>query len=438
MTFTPSLVPNSLERELLGMLVAELGSSSAEDLPPLDIEAPEPFEFLVEKEARYKVLYGGRGGAKSWQIARSLLKLARERRLRILCTRELQVTIKDSVHRLLSDQIELLGLSAEYDVQRATIRHNKTRSEFLFRGLRHNVDEIKSLEGIDICWVEEAESVSETSWTVLIPTVRKDGSEIWVSFNTGEETDPTYRRFVDEPPPDAIVKFVTFEDNPFLPEVLKQEEEYLRRVDPDAHAHVWLGQPWVRSKAQVLDGKWEIEEFEPDEETWNGPYFGSDFGFASSPTTLVRLWVADSRLLIEHEAGGVGEDNPENIYREVPGYDRHVIRADSARPETISQLSKPVEEGGPGLRVEPASKWAGSVKDGIAFLRRFEQIIIHPRCKETAREARLWRYKTDPLTGDVVLQLVDANNHYWDAVRYALDPLIRISVQKPKKRGAFR
>ena len=370
---------------------------------------------------RYRVAYGGRGSAKSWQYARALLLRTREQPLRILCTRELQSSIRDSVHKLLSDQVEALGFAPEFDVQQATIRH-MNGSEFIFKGLRHNADEIKSTEGVDVCWVEEAEKVSDTSWRVLVPTIRKPGSEIWVTFNPAQEDDPTYQRLCVTKPPRSIVQKVSWRDNPWLPEVLKEEAEHLRRVDPDAYDHVWEGGFWTRSDAQIFAGKWRLQEFSP-QKSWRGPYYGADWGFASDPTVLVRLWVADSRLWIEHAVGATQwetEDIPK-LFDRVPGARDHMIRADSSRPETISALKLK------GFRIDGAPKWSGSVEDGIRHLRQeYDEIVIHPVTAQLMeQEAKLYRYATDRVTGDVLPKIVDAHNHGWDAIRYALAPMIQ-------------
>lgn len=381
-------------------------------------DLPEYAAPLFEPN-RYKVVYGGRGAARSWSAARALLILGAQRPLRILCARELQKSIRDSVHRLLADQIELLGLP--YQVLQTEIRH-ANGTLFLFEGLRYNVTKIKSLEGVDIAWVEEAERVSKESWDVLIPTIRKEGSEIWITFNPDQETDPTYQRFVLDPPPGAWVRKVSWRDNPWFPDELDAERRYLMRVDPDAAAHVWEGGTRQATDAQVLRGKWIVEEFEAGDD-WDGPYHGGDFGFAQDPTTLVKLWIHQRRLYVERESYGIGlelDHTAEKWKRDVPGCEQYLVRADSSRPESISYLRR---HGIP--RIEGAPKWAGSVEDGIAHLRQYEQIIIHPRCKHAADEARHWSYKVDAQTGDVLPKLADGHEHIWDASRYALAPLIK-------------
>lgn len=383
-----------------------------------------PWAKPFRHAARYKVAHGGRGSGKSWTVARMILLNAFQRPLRVLCARELQISIKDSVHRLLSDQIEELGLTGAFEVGQSFIRgagSANAGTEFLFKGLRHNAGEIKSMEGIDVCWIEEAQAVSESSWELLIPTIRAAGSEIWITFNPDQETDPTYQRFVVAPPPGATVAQVNWDDNPWFPPELEAERAYMARTDPEAYAHVWGGECRSRSDAQVLKGKWVIDCFETAP-GWDGPYYGADWGFAQDPTTLVRLWIGGRTLYVEHEAYGVGvalDDTPA-LFDRVPGARQHLIRADSSRPETINHLRTRDYP-----RIQGAAKGPGSVEDGVEFLRSFERIVIHERCRHAAEEARLWNFKTDRLTGDVLPQLVDAHNHIWDAVRYALEPLIR-------------
>jgi len=204
-------------------------------------EFPIKLQCLFEPaQSRYRVLYGGRGGAKSWGVARALLIKGAQRPLRVLCAREFQTSIKDSVHKLLCDQIESLGLGLFYEITQASIR-GRNGSEFFFAGLKNNTTNIKSFEGIDVCWVEEAQSVSARSWDILIPTIRKQGSEIWVTFNPELETDETYQRFVISPPQDAVVQKINWSDNPWLPDTLFMEKETLKNRDPERYATVWEG-----------------------------------------------------------------------------------------------------------------------------------------------------------------------------------------------------
>lgn len=205
----------------------------------ISAEFPEKCQFLFEPH-RYKVLWGGRGGAKSWAVARSLLLLGAKKRKRILCGRETMKSIADSSFKLLCDQIRGLGLDRKYQFTKSTIE-GTNGTEFLFAGLKHNVTNIKSVESVDIAWIEEAEAVTKDSWETLIPSIRKDGSEIWVTFNPDLETDDTYQRFVVRPPETAKVVKINWRDNPWFPKVLKDEMDHLRSVDPEACDHVYEG-----------------------------------------------------------------------------------------------------------------------------------------------------------------------------------------------------
>ena len=303
------------------------------------INIPEAFQDLF-RPYRYKVYYGGRDGAKSFAFADALLSQAAIKPLRILCTRELQSSIADSVYKLLCDEITRLDLSHLYDIQKNAIM-SKCGSLFLFKGLRFNIQEIKSTEGVDICWVEEAQAVTHTSWQVLIPTIRKPGSQIWLSFNTGEADDPTYVRFVTNTPPNAIVRKVSFRDNPYHSDVMEQERLYLQRVDPDAYEHVWEGEPLSISDACIFKGKFVIEAFEAPENVGRF-YYGADWGFSQDPTALTRSFVQDRKLFITDEAYGVGVelDEIEELFDTVPGSREWPINADDSRPETISYVKK--------------------------------------------------------------------------------------------------
>ena len=203
---------------------------------------PRKLTFLFEP-ARYKVAHGGRGSGKSWAFARALILMSAKKPLRILCGREVQKSIKDSVHRLLNDQIQALGLGASFDVLENEIR-GKNGSLFLFAGLsQHTVESIKSFEGVDICWLEEAQVITKRSYDVLLPTIRKDGSEVWLSLNPDMDTDETYQRFVSNPPASALVEQVNWRDNPWFPAVLEAERQETLRRDPENYDNIWEGKP---------------------------------------------------------------------------------------------------------------------------------------------------------------------------------------------------
>lgn len=216
---------------------------------PVAISAqfPEKLQCLFQP-MRYKILWGGRAGGRSWGVARALLLLGTQKTLRVLCARELQKSIAESCHKLLKDQIAELGLSHLYDIQQSKI-YGPNGTEFSFEGIKNNVNAVKSYEGIDICWVEEANKVSKNSWEVLIPTIRKPGSEIWMTFNPELETDYTYVYFVKKAPKNAFVIHMTYADNPWVSQEILDEKDKMKRDDPDAYANVWLGQT-----RQMLEG----------------------------------------------------------------------------------------------------------------------------------------------------------------------------------------
>lgn len=387
----------------------------------MNFELPEKLIYYISEKKRYKVSYGGRGSGKSWTAARCLILLAMKSKIRVLCTRQLQTSIKDSVHKLLCDSIYALELEAFFDITRDTIRcHNG--SEFIFKGLQNQTNEIKSIEGIDICWVEEAQSVSEDSWAVLIPTIRKENSEIWVTFNPDREEDATYQRFVVNSPPDSIVELVNYYDNPWFPDVLRKEMEYDKQVDYAKYEHVWLGKTVINTDAQVYHDKFELKEFAtPENVTF---YYGADWGFANDPTALVRCFIKEQCLYIDYESGGVGVEFEElpALFEKVPESRKWEIRADCARPETISYMLRQ------GFRTIACPKWKGSVEDGIEYIRSFRKIYVHPRCKHTYEEFKFYSYKQDKNTGDILPVVLDKDNHYMDALRYALNPYIQKNV----------
>jgi len=381
---------------------------------------PDYAEELFQPH-RYKVLLGGRGSAKSYTVARALLLRGIEKKRRVLCARELQNSIKESVHKLLSDQIEAMGVKKKYTVTNDRIM-GTNGTEFIFKGVHHNVDSIKSMAGLTDLWIEEAHILSQRSWDILVPTIREPNSEIWVTYNPENEDDPTHKKFViNEPPPGSYVQKVNWRDNPWFPEVLRDEMIQLKRVNPDLHAHVWEGECRSHSDAQIFKNKWEIRDFKVDP-AWDGPYFGADWGFSVDPLALVKIYLDMSKRIIyfREETGGTGieMDDINKQFDKVSESKNRVIRADNSRPETISYVARH------GHNCQAALKWKGSVEDGIEWMKGFNKIVIHPSCKETGVEFRKYSYKIDRLTGDITVDIVDAYNHYIDAARYALEPLI--------------
>lgn len=205
----------------------------------VEVDLPEPFLDLYHPH-RYKVYWGGRGGAKSWQFADAVLIACTRQETKVLCCREIQKSIKESVHSLLERRIKTLGLQG-FKVLQNEVRH-VNGSQIIFEGLWQNIDSIKSIDSVDICWIEEANTVSEKSWQKLIPSIRKAGSEIWASFNPELKSDPAYQRFVLNPPPDAVVRKVSWRDNPWFTEEMRGEMEHLKATDYDEYLHVWEGE----------------------------------------------------------------------------------------------------------------------------------------------------------------------------------------------------
>jgi phage terminase large subunit len=380
------------------------------------IKIPPAFK-LLSRPSRYKVLYGGRGSGKSWSCAKVALAKGFAEPMRILCAREIQRSINDSVHKLLSKQIEDMGLGGFYDITREAIR-GQNGTEFIFKGLRTNPQEIKSMEGIDLCWVEEAQAVSAESWDILIPTIRKPGSEIWITFNPLDEQDPTYQKFVVSPPEDAQVRKVNYNENPYFPEVLRKEMEWLKKRDYESYLHIWEGEVRKLSNALVFAGRFTVEDFE----TPSGVrfYHGADWGFAEDPTTLIRCFVDNGTLFIDQEAWGVGVeiDQTGALFDTIDTARRWPIKADCARPETISYMRRQ------GFNISAAKKWQGSIEDGIEYIKTYD-IVVHPRCRHTIDELNRYSYKVDKQTGDVLPIIVDKYNHCLDSLRYALDGLIK-------------
>jgi phage terminase large subunit len=390
----------------------------------LTIQLPKWSEILFDESARYIAVKGGRGSGKSRSVATALNLRAAAKPLRILCVREIQKSIRDSSKRLLDDDAERIGLTSFYNSLETEVR-GANGSLFLFAGLRHNIDSIKSMEGIDICWVEEAQSVSKTSLETLIPTIRKPGSQIIFTWNPKHESDPIEEMFGREDlPPDTRVKTVNYIDNPWFPDVLQKEADYDLSRDPEKYNHVWMG-GYLRNSESRVFRNWTVEEFEaPADALFR---LGADWGFASDPSVLVRCHIVGRKLFIDYEAHMVGceiMDLP-SLFMSVPSAEKWPITADSARPETISHMRN---NGFP--KIQAAVKGPKSIEDGIEWLKSFD-IVVHPRCRHTIDELTMYSYKTDPLTQLVLPLLEDKNNHIIDALRYACEGARRANIVRP-------
>ena len=384
---------------------------------------------FVAENVRYRGAYGGRGSAKTRSFA--LMTAIKGYQFAeaevsgvILCARKFMNSLADSSMEEVKQAIRAIEWLADYyEIGQNYIRTKNGLVSYVFCGLRHNLDSIKSKARILLCWVDEAENVSEIAWRKLTPTVRETNSEIWVTWNPETEGSPTDVRFRQKPPENAIIVEMNYNDNPFFPDVLEQERlSDLARLDYASYAWVWEGAYLENSDKQFLSGRYIVEEFDDNlYKQADRLLFGADFGFANDPNTLIRSFILNDCLYIEYEAYGVNIELDEMpaFYDSVPEARKWAIKGDCSRPETISHIKRK------GFNISAAKKWQGSVEDGIAYLRGFKKIIIHPRCKHTATEARLYSYKTDRMTGEVLPIIVDANNHCWDAVRYSLDGYIK-------------
>jgi phage terminase large subunit len=347
---------------------------------------------------------------------------------RMVCGREIQNSIDDSVKQLLEDKINEFGLTDSFRVTDREISYEPTDSLFVFRGLRnHTVASIKSMEGFNRLWLEEAQTISQKSIDLAFPTFRTKGSQIWCSWNPNDASDPIDRFFREnEGDEDFVCVRANYWDNPWFPDELRSDKDRDKRRDPDKYAHVWCGEYQRASEARVFRN-WKTEEFDTPQGTRF--YFGADWGFSVDPTALVRCWIKGRTLYIDQEAVQVGceIDRTPALFDTVPGSREWQITADSARPETISYMQR---NGFP--RIKHALKGKDSVQDGIEFLKSHD-IVVHPRCEYTIRELSRYAYKTDRLTGEVLKDLEDKENHVIDALRYALEGVRRASTVKTEE-----
>ena len=399
-------------------------------------EFPVKLEGLFKK-SRYKVAYGGRGGAKSWGIARALLILGAKSPLRILCAREFMTSMRDSVHKLLCDQIEALNLFGFYEITQASIK-GKNGTEFAFAGLKNNISNIKSFEGVDIAWVEEAQTVSRLSWNVLIPTIRKESSEIWVSFNPELETDETYQRFVAIPPADCITMKVNWSDNPWFPETLKLEKDALKVRDEEAYNQVWEG-----LCRQTVDGAIfakEMQQAEKEGRICRVPYDATkpvhavfDLGWSDSTAIWFLQFVGMETRLIRYI-----EDSQKTISfylatMQTFGYVYDTIwLPHDAENKTLAAAGRSIDD------IVRAAGYKTEIMPRVPILDSINAArTIFPNCyfdREHTADGlaclRHYRYEVDPDTGQFSRNpLHDHYSHGADAFRY-----IALMIKEPPKR----
>lgn len=394
------------------------------------LELPKKLEPLFQPK-RYKIIYGGRGSAKSHSIARILLAKGAEAKRRILCAREFQNSITDSVHKLLSDLIYNMKLDGFYNVQNNTIT-GKNGTEFIFFGLRHNIQSIKSLEGVTDCWVEEAQVVSKNSWDTLIPTIRwedkktKEYAEIWITFNPDLETDETYQRFVVHPPKDSIVIEMNYKDNPWFPDVLEKERLDLLSRDPDAYLNVWEGKCKQAVEGAIYAK--QLQEAELNNRITSVPYQPDsvvhvyyDLGY--SDTTA--LWFIQ-KVGMEYHAIDYYEDNLQDISYYVKilqqkpyVYGTDYLPHDAKAKQLGTGLSIEEQLVRLGRKVEIVPKL--SIADGIAATRAvFPQCWFdREKCADGLSALRHYQYGVNAETGQVTKEpLHNWASHGSDSWRY--------------------
>ena len=367
----------------------------------MDIQFPEKLQCLFQP-SRYKVLKGGRGGAKSWGVARALLLRGAKQNLQILCVRELQNSIEESVHKLLSQQIDLLGLAGLYVIEKRHIYCPMTGTMFSFEGIARNVNRIRSFEGVDICWVEEAHKVSRGSWRVLIPTIRKEGSEIWITFNPELETDETFMRFVKDPPESAIVVDINWRDNPWFPDVLRAELERDKARDYDEYMHIWEGHCLKNLKGAVYakELRRAREENRITIVSWERAVPVDTF-WDLGRRDMTGIWFAQ-RVAMQYRVLRYLEDSQEHISHYMKELDRlpyiygthhlpHDAKAKTVGAKySVEQQVRGIGEVKRRVRVVPRTK----IFDGISASRMlFDQCWFHePDCADGLQHLNHYRY----------------------------------------------
>lgn len=393
------------------------------------IPVAEVFEPLL-KPARYKGAKGGRASGKSHFFAELWLDENIREKLDCVMIREVQKSLQFSVRKTLAEKIVHYNAGYYFEVQdkKITSRHGGVT---IFEGMQdHTSDSIKSLEGFDRAWGEEAQNLSHRSLNMLYPTIRKPGSEMWFSWNPRKPTDAIEQFFNEgDMPPGAQLVKATYLDNPWVSDETLADMERDRRRRPDQYAHIWLGGYEMHSELRVFTN-WTVEEFERPA----GTIFrlGADWGYSIDPSVLIRCSVDGKRLYVDYEAYMVGCEivNLPVLFDSVPESRKWLIAADSARPETISHMQK---NGYP--RVVAAVKGPGSLEEGISFLQSFD-IVVHPRCKHTIDELTMYSYKEDPeRPGSPLPLLEDKNNHVIDALRYACEGARKARPLRPVVRA---
>ena len=381
--------------------------------PQIVIEIPEEFERLFDTDWREAAVYGGRFSMKSHTVARYLLIRARMAKTRILCAREFQNSIVDSSHQLLADLINLYELN-DFIVTDKTIENRITGSDFLFKGLHRNQQGIKSIEGIDVAWVEEAQTVSTESIEILTPTVRKPGSQIIYTYNRLLEDDPVHKRLVIEGRPNTLVinvNYDTAERYGFIPDVILNEIEDDKINRPSLYKHKWLGEPSNIERKVYKD--WKFIDEVPHEARLER--YGLDFGYTNDPTAIVAIYYYNGGYILDEIAYQKGLSNKQiaDILNSVP---KAPVVADSAEPKSIDEIRSY------GITILPTIKGHDSVNQGVQFVQR-QRISVTNRSHNITNEYMRYLFDEDK-NGRLINKPIDLFNHAMDAIRYGFDGLM--------------
>lgn len=376
------------------------------------IEIPREFKPLFDKGWREAAIYGGRFSLKSHTVGRYLLIRARMAKTRIACFREFQNSITESSHQLLADLIRLYGLN-DFEVTNNAIVNKLNGSDFIFKGLYHNEQSIKSIEGIDIAWIEEAQTVSKESLEVLTPTVRKDGSQLIYTYNRLLENDPVHQRLVLEGRPNTLIINVNYDiaiKYKMMPEVIRLEMEDDKARRPKLYAHKWLGEP--NSMERKIYSDWAIVDGIPHNARLERR--GLDFGYTNDPCAIVDVWYHDGGYILDEVCYRKGMSN-RAIFDTVSVLAETLTIADSAEPKSIDELKLY------GMNIQPATKGQGSVSQGIQYVKA-QRISVTRRSANLIREygAYLWAESSD---GTITNVPEGGNDHALDAVRYAFSSM---------------
>lgn len=366
---------------------------------------------------------GGRGSGKSQSLAAiGILESYIDDGV-ILCCREIQKSVSDSIYSMLVSYIEDKGLSKDFKILNTSITNIKTGAEFIFAGLKSNITSIKSINKLRVVLVDEAENVTQNSWDILLPTPRYGDVRIYVVFNPRFEDDPTYQEFVTKTDKRKLVIDIQYTDNPFFPPSLERQRQRDAKGDAGRYAWIWKGKFLQITEASILAKKLVTREFEVDD-SFGDPLIGVDWGFSNDPNAVTESYVKDNTLYIRNAAKKIGlelDDTAEWLIKHVPKIKQYTSRADNARPETISKVKHDKEN--PIPLIKACKKWKGCVEDGIAQLQSFDEIVIHPDADCCKAELTAYSFKKDKFDEITAIPL-DADNHFADSLRYGIEPYI--------------